>query len=259
MASHEDERLSIQTVLSDQVAPAPAADAGLVDYLVIANKILCAHGVVDAFGHVSVRHDKAPERFLLSRNLAPAQVSQSDIVEFDLSCNPVNASGRPVYLERFIHGSIYRARPDVLAIVHSHSHSVVPFGVSQTSTLKSLWHMSSFLGDEVPVFEIRDIVGSDSDLLITSNKLGQALADSLGDGPVVLMRGHGATIVAPDLRLAVFRAIYTQLNAELQMLALALGVVTYLSAGEALSATRSVGSQADRAWNMWKKEIGNGR
>ena len=259
MTGREDEPVSLQTVLSDQAAPGLTADAGLIDDLVVANKILYAHGVVDAFGHVSVRHDKVPERFLLSRNLAPAQVKQSDIIEFDLNGNPFNARGRPVYLERFIHGSIYRARPDVHAIVHSHSHSVVPFGGSKTSTLKSLWHMSGFLGDEVPVFEIRDVAGDDSDLLITSNQLGQALADSLGKGPVVLMRGHGATVVASDLRLAVFRAVYTQLNAELQMQAMALGAVTYLSAGEALSATNSVGSQADRAWNMWKDEVGNGR
>ena len=259
MASDDTQNHVIQTVVADTGTASPAAAADLIDDLVNANKILYAQGVVDGFGHVSVRHDKAADRFLLSRNLAPALVSPADIVEFDLDGQPVNANGRPVYLERFIHSEIYRARPDVVAVVHSHAHAIIPFGVAAGAELRPLWHMSGFLGTDVPVFEIRDTAGEASDLLITSPELGEALAKSLGQAPVVLMRGHGATVVAPSLRLAVFRAVYTQLNADLQMRAMALGDVTFLTSGEAASTAVSVGSQVDRAWNMWVREIEKGK
>src|SRR5690606_27936281 len=223
--------------------------------LVLANRILFRHRVVDAFGHVSVRHDKAPDRFLLARNMAPALVASDDLVEFHLDGTPVNAGGRPVYLERFIHGEIYRARGDVMAVIHSHAPAVVPFGVSRAASLRPVWHMSGFLGLDTPVFDIRDAAGDATDLLIRNGELGAALARTLGDASVALMRGHGATVVAETLRLAVFRAVYTQLNAELQFQAIQLGEVNYLTEGEAAATTVSVGGQVDRAWNLWRSEV----
>lgn len=238
----------------DRGTPAAAPSAELLRDLVTANRILFRHRVVDAFGHVSVRHDKDPDRFLLARNMAPAQVTAQDIVEFHLDGAPVNAGGRPVYLERFIHGEIYRVRDDVAAVVHSHAPAVVPFSVSRSATLKPVWHMSGFLGLATPVFEIRDAIGDSSDLLIRSNELGDALAQCLDNASVVLMRGHGATVVGDTLRQVVFRAVYTQLNAELQQRALQLGEVNYLSEGESAAAASSVGSQIERAWSLWKNE-----
>src|SRR5690606_36534845 len=168
-------------------------------------------------------------RFLLARNMAPGLVTADDIVEFDLDGHPVTARGRPVYLERFIHSEIYRQRPDVVSVVHSHAPAVVPFGTVAGVALEPIWHMSGFLGQGVPVFEIRDVAGDDSDLLIRTPGLGSALARSLGDSCVVLMRGHGATVVGPALKETVFRSVYTQMNAELQLQARQLGPVTFLT------------------------------
>ena len=239
----------------DDGAPAPAVDSTLLGDLIVANRILFAHRVVDAFGHVSVRHDKDPSRFLLARNMAPGLVAEEDIVEFHLDGRPVTARGRQVYLERFIHGEIYRVRPDVAAVVHSHAPEVVPFSVVKSVALQPIWHMSGFLGAGTPTFEIRDAAGDSSDLLIRSNSLGDALAQKLGSAQVVLMRGHGATVVGQNLRQAVFRAVYTQMNAELQLRAMQLGEVNFLTPGEAIATTESVGSQVDRAWGLWKSEV----
>lgn len=237
---------------SDKGAPAPAAERKLIDDLVVANRILFDEGVVDGFGHVSVRHDKQADRFLLARNMAPALVTAEDILEFDLDGNPVAAKGRPVYLERFIHSEIYRGRPDVQAVVHSHSAAVVPFGIVSGMPLRPVWHMSGFIGEAAPIFEIRETAGIGSDLLIRNNALGAALAKSIGTGTVVLMRGHGATIVGSTLQEAVFRAVYTEINAKLQAEALRLGPVTYLSKEEAQATSVSVGSQLMRAWDFWR-------
>lgn len=247
---------SVAAVVSDgKSAPASAADPSLVADLAVANRILFQEGVVDAFGHVSVRHDKHPDRFLLARNMAPGLVTGADIVEFDLDGNPLNAGGRSVYLERFIHGEIFRARPDVMAVVHSHSPAVVPFGIVKGVPFRPVYHMAAFIGEAAPVFEIRDVAGDDSDLLIRDNRLGAALAKTLGPANVVLMRGHGATIVGADLKEAVFRAVYTEGNARLQAEAMRIGPVTYLTPGEAKTATRTVGGQAVRAWDLWRMQV----
>lgn len=251
--STEEDAVPVSTA-ADRGEPAPPPSPTLLRELVTANRILFRHRVVDAFGHVSVRHDADPSRFLLSRNRAPALVEAGDIVEFHLDGTPVNAGGRAVYLERFIHGEIYRARPDVMAVVHSHAPAVVPFGIAREVSLRPVWHMSGFLGQHTPVFEIRECI-EHSDLLIRSNALGAALADSLAGHAVVLMRGHGATVVGESLRQVVFRAVYTQLNAELQFQALQLGEVNYLNDGEVEATTRSVGSQLDRAWDLWAREV----
>ncbi|MDB5750038.1 MAG: HCOMODA/2-hydroxy-3-carboxy-muconic semialdehyde decarboxylase [Ramlibacter sp.] len=224
----------------------------LLQQLVDANHILFHQGVLDAFGHVSVRSETRPDRFLLARNMAPALVAPDDIIEFELDGAPVDAGDRRVYLERFIHGSIYRARPDVMAVVHSHSPSVVPFSVSRRNTLRPVCHMSGFLGSGAGLFEIRDVAGPATDLLITDDRLGRALADSLGERNAVLMRGHGSTVVAPSLKLAVYRAVYAEINAKLQTQAIALGDPVYLTEEEAGAAERSVEGQVERPWALWR-------
>ena len=234
---------------------APAPDPALINDLVSANHILFKHGVVDAFGHISVRHPADPARFLLARNMAPGLVTADDIIEFHLDGQPVNSKGRKVYLERFIHGEILQARPDVQAVVHTHAPAVVPFGVVSTAKLRPIWHMSYFLDPTTPVFEIRDTAGPDNDLLIRSRELGAALAQSLGDHSLVLMRGHGATTVGQGIPQAVYNAIYTQMNAELQIRAATLGEATYLSEQEIAAARVTVGSQVNRAWDLWCGQV----
>jgi ribulose-5-phosphate 4-epimerase/fuculose-1-phosphate aldolase len=230
-------------------------DPRLVADLVTANRILFDQHVVDAFGHVSVRHDKRPDRFLLARSMAPALVTAADILEFDLDGNPLAANGRAVYLERFIHGEIFRARPDVGAIVHSHSHAVIPFGVVRSHRLRAIFHMSGFVGTDTPVFDIRDCIGDGSDLLIRNRELGAALAQSLGGNSVVLMRGHGVTAAAPTLHEAVFRGVYVDVNARLQLKAIGLGAVNYLTEAEGRAAAATNAGQIGRAWELWKMKV----
>ena len=229
-------------------------DPALVDRLVLANRILYQQGVVDAFGHVSARHDRDPSRFLLARNMAPGLVRHEDILTFDLDGAPLDAAGRRVYLERFIHAEIYRARPDVRAVVHSHSPSVIPFGAT-TQPLKPIFHMSGFLGDGAARFEIRD-VADDTDMLVSSGALGAALAKSLGERSFVLMRGHGSTAVGASLEQAVYRAVYAEVNARLQLQAVTLGEVTYLNAKEAARASATNDTQLARVWDLWTRNVG---
>ncbi len=226
--------------------------------LVIANHILYRHGIFDAFGHVSARSDTDPERFLIARNMAPALVEADDVMTLALDGSPLDGDARTPYLERFIHGSIYRARPDVGAVVHSHAASLIPFGVVRSVALRPVFHMSSFLRGPVPVFEIREAAGSDNDMLVRDGPLGDALATVLGDEPAVLMRGHGATIVGGNLREAVFRAVYTAQNAALQADAMRLGEVTFLSDLEALRSSETNAGQIERAWSLWSRRRGDG-
>jgi len=232
----------------------PAADSALVDRLVLANRILYRQGVVDGFGHVSARHDRSAGHFLLARNMAPGLVRREDIVTFDLDGVAVDAAGRRVYLERFIHGEIYRARADVHAIVHSHSPSVIPFGVTGRS-LRPVFHMSGFLGEGAGLFEIRDIA-DDTDMLVSSGPLGVALARALGARSAVLMRGHGSTVVGATVEQAVYRAIYAEVNARLQLNAIALGEVNYLNAREAAKAAAVNDTQLPRVWDLWVRDLG---
>jgi HCOMODA/2-hydroxy-3-carboxy-muconic semialdehyde decarboxylase len=229
------------------------AAQGLVDDLVAANLILFDHEILDGFGHVSVRHDKDPERYVMARYVAPGIVTKADIREFTLDSDPVPERGEKHYSERFIHGEIYKARPDVMAVIHSHAPPLIPFGATG-APLKPLYHMSAHVGLGVPVFEIRRF-SNEGQMLIRSPQLGRALAGVLADKPMVLMRGHGATIVAPSLSLAVYRAIYGALNARLQMDAMRLGDdVTYLSPEEVALCVEGVESTNERAWALWKKE-----
>jgi len=232
---------------------ASEAVASATRELVDANHILFDQGVVDGFGHVSLRHPVRSNHFLLARSMAPALVTAKDVLEFDSEGAPVEAGGPAVYLERFIHSEIYRTRPDVVAVVHSHSPAVVPFSVVSGTRLRPVCHMCGFLGAATPVFEIRDVAGPGSDLLIRDSRLGAALAQSLGQGAAVLMRGHGSTVVGTTLRQAVFRAVYTEVGARLQSEAMRLGPVTYLTEEEAVATATTNDAQIDRTWLLWLK------
>lgn len=230
----------------------------LIQDLVDANHILFHQGVVDAFGHVSVRHPHIRNRFYLARNMAPASVAYDDILEFDLDVGAIDAAGRRVYLEWFIHGEIFRARPDVMAVVHSHSPSLVPFTVVPSVPFRPLCHMCGFLGEGAARFEIRDAGGPRTDLLIRDSRLGHALANCLSTHNVVLMRGHGSTVVGPSLKQAVYRAVYTEVNAKLLSSALRIGPIEYLSVEEAHAAL-AIEAEIERPWQFWKSEARGSR
>ena len=233
-------------------APNPA----LVEDLVAANRILARQGVLDAYGHVSVRSDRDPARYLMSRSLAPELVTAEDIQEYGADHEPIGDARKP-YLERFLHGEIYKLRPEVMAVVHSHSPSSIPFGISK-STLRPVYHMASFLWSGVPVFDIRR-ERDENDLLIRDVPLGQSLARSLGSCACVLMRGHGMTIVGGGIPEAVFRAIYAEMNARLQLQAQALeGPLTFLSDEEGRRATATNHSTLERPWALWKRQAMDG-
>jgi HCOMODA/2-hydroxy-3-carboxy-muconic semialdehyde decarboxylase len=231
----------------------PVASAE-IDDLVAANRILADQGVLDGYGHVSMRHSGAPNRYFLSRSKSPAIVTAEDIMEFDLDSNPVDQQGRLMYIERFIHGEIYKARQDVNAIVHSHSPTVIPFGVTAVK-LRAICHMSAFLKDGVPNFEIRDCDGM-TDLLIRNGKHGAGLASSLGSADVALMRGHGNVCVGSNIMTAVYRAVYTEVNAKLQAQAIALGgPINFLAPEEYGQITGRRDTNYQRPWAMWKSRV----
>ncbi|MBR9766334.1 MAG: class II aldolase/adducin family protein [Rhodobacteraceae bacterium] len=225
------------------------------DDLVTASHILVQKNILDGFGHVSARDPDNPDTFLLSRNLAPGLVQREDIMRLDFDGNDVEDSGRRSFLERFIHASIYRHRPDVNAVVHSHTASVLPFSITKAATLEPVMHMSGFLGPEIPVYEVRDHGHEGCDMLIRNSTMGDELARSLGQEAVVLMRGHGMTVVAADVRLAVFRAIYTEVNARVQAAASSMGAYVALTPEEARAADETNSGQNRRAWALWEKEV----
>jgi HCOMODA/2-hydroxy-3-carboxy-muconic semialdehyde decarboxylase len=241
-------------------APTPvsggALPAELLADLAAASRILAAQGVVDGFGHVSMRHPTAPNRYLMSRSLAPALVTPDDLIEYDLDSQPCNANGRNTFLERYIHGEVYKARPDVNSVVHSHSPSVVPFGLVRAK-MQAMFHNAAFLAAGVPVFNIHDKFGA-TDMLVGNGAKGEALAETLGTKDVVLMRAHGSVACGPSLQTAVFRAVYTEVNARIQHWAAA------LAAGEPLAGLdEEEGVLADtvnqgagvRAWDLWRAQV----
>jgi ribulose-5-phosphate 4-epimerase/fuculose-1-phosphate aldolase len=229
-------------------------DPTAIDDLVAANRVLADQGVLDGYGHVSMRHPAAANRYLLSRSKSPAIITPEDIMEFDLDSNPVDQRDRLMYIERFIHGEIYNARPDVSAVVHSHSPTVIPFSVT-TVKLRPICHMSAFLGEDVPNFEIRDCDGM-TDLLVRNAKHGAALARSLGRNNVALMRGHGNVCVGPNIMTAVYRAVYTEVNARLQAQAIALGgPIKFLEPEECDLITGRRDTNFQRPWAMWKSRV----
>ena len=244
----------VSKVLRKNAASA-AAPYAVVRDLVLANRILAHEGILDAFGHVSIRHPVNFQHYLLSRSVAPSLVQGDDIVALDMDSNPVSEESRQLYIERFIHGEIYRRRPDVHAIVHSHSPTTLPFSISRVK-MRPVSHMSGFIGDDTPVFEIRDYQRH-SDMLVRTAALGVALADSLGDRAVALMRGHGNVVVAGDIKAAVYRAIYCEMNAKLQLQALQLDPKPrYLSESEAENSDATNMRVVARPWRYWAERAG---
>jgi ribulose-5-phosphate 4-epimerase/fuculose-1-phosphate aldolase len=236
-------------------APTMAIAASPFDELVTANRILAREGVVDAFGHVSIRHPRHPDRFCLSRARAPECIEADDIMEFAMDGSAIDAAGRKPYAERFIHAAVYEARPDVLAVVHNHSPAVIPFGITGTP-LRPVMHMCASMGADVPIWDARTNFG-DTNLLVTAMPMARDLAAVLGDRSVALMRGHGCVVAGSSLREVVFNSVYLELNAGLQMRAAALGEITFLSEGEvrAVLATRS-SFTFERAWEYWCQRAG---
>src|SRR5436190_7617536 len=223
----------------------------LFEDLVAAYRTLAEHGVIDAYGHVSMRSPSNPKRYFIARSLAPEKVQVEDIMEYDLDSVPLDAKGRDSVSERFIHGEIYKARPEVMSVVHNHSPSVIPFSVTGVP-MKALWHMASFIGEGLPNFEIRD-VRKGTDLLVRDAQLGAALAGVLGKSAAALMRGHGSVTVGENLARAVGRSVYLELSARMQMQALALSQkVNYLDEAEVHASTPH--QDYKRAWPMWREK-----
>jgi ribulose-5-phosphate 4-epimerase/fuculose-1-phosphate aldolase len=253
--------LTIASIVPPQVqaqsaAPGtvPGVDTALLEDLAVGSRVLADAGVVDAFGHVSARHPGNPNHFLMSRSLAPALVTPADIMDFDLDGNPIDGRGRATFIERFIHAEIYRARPDVMGVVHAHPPGVIPFSISK-APLRPLYHNTAFLGAGAPVWDIAKDFGT-TDMLVRNAAIGKSLAAALGDKSVVLMRGHGDVTVGPTVKMAVFRAYYTEVNARLQSQAMALGgEPTYLSNEEAMKADGVNFATLDRVWNLWKLKV----
>jgi ribulose-5-phosphate 4-epimerase/fuculose-1-phosphate aldolase len=235
-------------------AAASGIDAALAEDIVTGSRVLADFGVLDGFGHVSARDPGNPDHFFMSRSLAPALVTADDLMAFDLDGNALDPRGRSLFLERFIHSEIYRARPDVMSVVHTHSPGVVPFSVSQV-TLRPIYHNAAFLAAGAPVWDIRKDFGT-TDMLVRNPAIGKSLAQTLGDKSVVLMRGHGDVTVGPSVKLAVFRAYYTDVNARLQSQAVALGgPVNYLTVEEGAKADAINLIVLDRIWGLWKMRV----
>jgi HCOMODA/2-hydroxy-3-carboxy-muconic semialdehyde decarboxylase len=230
-------------------------DAALED-LVIANRILANEGVIDVFGHISIRHPQRPDHYFLARSRSPELVERGDLMEFDLDSRPIDPQGRAMYSERAIHGSTYQARSDVMSVCHNHARSLIPFSVTGTA-IRPIWHVAGCIGTEVPIWDSRDEFG-DTDLLVTTAAMGDSLARKLGPQRACLMRGHGAVVAAHDLKAAVFVSIYLMVNAALVKEAREMGEVTYLSAGE-IRLTEAMNFRArsqNRAWEYWARRAG---
>ena len=232
------------------VEPALMAD------LAAAGRILVTQGVMDGFGHVSLRHPQAPNRYFMARSIAPALVTPADIIEYDLDSNPCNANGRGSFLERFIHGEIFKARPDIMSVVHSHSPSVIPFGLVNVP-IQAMFHNAAFLAAGVPVFDIREKFGA-TDMLVGNGAKGVALAAVMGKKDIAMMRAHGSVACGPTLQTAVFRAVYTEVNARVQHWTLALGggaPVAALDNEEGLLADAVNQTAGMRAWDLWRSQV----
>ena len=231
-------------------------DPAIIADLAAAARILAARGVLDGFGHVSMRHPSAPDRYLMAKSLAPALVKPVDIIEYTLDSDPCEDLGRGSFLERFIHGEIYKMRPDVNAVVHSHSPSVIPFGLVKNQ-MKAMFHNAAFLATGVPIFDIRRSFGM-TDILVCDCAKGLALAETLEDKHVALMRAHGSVATGDSLQTAVFRAVYTEVNARIQLSAISIaedGGIEALEAEEGILADEINKTAGIRAWNLWRMEI----
>ncbi len=225
-----------------------------------ANHILAREGVLDGYGHVSLRHPENPERFFLSRSRSPELVGVDDILEHTLAGDVVGNDTRAPYLERFIHGAIFAARPDVIAVVHSHQEDVVPYSISSVP-LRPVWHQACSIGEHVPVWDIHDRFG-DTNLLVTNNDQGHDLAATLGRNKVALMRGHGFAAAGASLFEAVSMSIYLPKNARILTTATLLGgTVTVATPGEVALAGEVHPEQPafKRGWEYWLTRAGLNR
>ena len=232
-----------------------SADSDIRNELVTANRILAHEGVLDSFGHVSIRDPSDPGRFLLSRARAPEVIEADDIMTFMHDGAIVGPEAGKPYSERFIHGAIYEARPEVNSVVHNHSRNVVPFSVSNRR-LRPIMHMCGPIGGDIPTWDIRDRFG-DTNLLVTDMAMGRDLAQALGPRAVALMRGHGSVVVGKSLREAVFTSIYLEINADRQLKAMAMGDVVYLTDGEIEAIGRGrAGFTLERGWENWCRRAG---
>lgn len=230
----------------------------LVNQLVVANRILAREEVVDAYGHVSLRHPEHAERFLLACSRAPELVEPGDILEFDLQAQPLRKDARPLYLERFIHAAIYEARPDVMAVVHAHAEDVLPFGITR-APLQPVIHSGAFIGAHVPVWDIAEQFGERTNLLVTNMAQARDLARVLGRNNVALMRGHGFAAGARSLIDVVRMSVYLPRNARVQQRAMQLGEIKPLSTGEIearLSGYQPESPETQRAWRYWASRAG---
>jgi len=226
----------------------------LKEDIACAYRILAEHGVIDAYGHVSARSDRDPNRYIMARHLAPELVTEDDLIEYDLDSNPIDDNGRESVRERFIHGEIYNARPDVKAVVHNHSPSVVPFSITGAK-MRGLFHMAAFVGDGLPNFENRK-AQKGTDLLVKTPYLGRALAKTLGGAPAALMRGHGSVTVGETLPRAVGRSVYLEMSAQMQLQAMLLarrgGKIAYLDKAEVKASVPH--QEYNRAWPLWREK-----
>jgi HCOMODA/2-hydroxy-3-carboxy-muconic semialdehyde decarboxylase len=229
---------------------ADTTHADFIDDLVAANRILADQGVLDAYGHISARDPVDADHYWLSRSMPAAQVTAEDLLVFDLDSKPVRAGENRLFFERVIHGEIYKARPDVMAVVHNHSPSLIAFANSDTR-LRPMVGNAAFLGEGVPVFDIRS-VDDDGDLNVCTVPQGKGLAQALGTNWVVLLRGHGAVAAGRDVRQCVRHAIIAENNARMQLQATLLGPVHFLTASEVAFARRAKPKDPGRAWQLWK-------
>ena len=224
----------------------------LLNDLVIANRILANEDVVDAYGHVSVRHPDDPTRFFLARSLAPEFITRDDIVELTLDGKPVREEKRALYLERFIHGGIFEARPDVMAVVHAHAEDILAFGLTSATPLKPVIHSGSFIGSNVPIWDIADKFG-DTNLLVTNMDQGRDLAKCLADNNVALMRGHGFASAGRSLIEVVRMSVYLPRNARALLHAKQLGgEIKYLRPGEIDARNRGYSPYSTETWRAWE-------
>jgi ribulose-5-phosphate 4-epimerase/fuculose-1-phosphate aldolase len=236
---------------SDRALPG-TPDPALLEDLVAANRILSDHGVLDAYGHLSARDPGNPQYYRIARSMAPALVTAADIIACDLDNNPVRPGETRLFFERVIHGEIYKARPDVMAVLHNHSPSLIPFCNSETR-LRPMVGSAAFLGEGAPVFDIRT-VDDEGDLNICTIAQAQGMAQALGRHCLVLLRGHGAVAVGSSIRQVVRRAIIAESNAKQQLQATLLGPVHFLTTSEIEYAKRQKPKDPDRAWRLWKQQ-----
>jgi len=227
------------------------------DRLVAANRILAHEDVVDAFGHVSLRHPDNPHRYVMSRSRAPELVEFDDLMEFDLDGAVINDQGQTPYGERFIHGAIFEQREEIMAVVHNHAYDVIPFGITGTPLVPVI-HTAATIGEEIPVWDIRDKFGDATDMLVRNMDQGRDLSETLGENSCALMRGHGAVIACKSLKEAVVTSIYLKINARILSTAMAMGTPVQLSSGEveSMSATQLSPLAMDRMWEAFCRRAG---